>query len=125
MPDRMQQFISIDRMMPEKRAAEIRRSDFKEVYNEFPLVDAGTQASRCEQCGIPYCHMNCPLENNIPDWLRLSAEGRMQEAYETAQATNTFPEICGRICPQDRLCEGSCVLEQSRHGIVKIGRAHV
>ncbi|MBT7146147.1 MAG: NAD(P)-dependent oxidoreductase, partial [Rhodospirillales bacterium] len=82
---------------------------------------ATEQSSRCEQCGIPYCQIHCPLQNNIPDWLRLAAEDRLEEAYALAQATNTFPEICGRICPQDRLCEGSCVLEQSRHGSVTIG----
>ncbi|MFN3607174.1 MAG: NAD(P)-dependent oxidoreductase, partial [Cypionkella sp.] len=78
-------------------------------------------ASRCSQCGVPYCQSHCPLHNNIPDWLRLTAEGRLQEAYELSQATNTFPEICGRICPQDRLCEGNCVIEQSGHGTVTIG----
>jgi len=70
---------------------------------------------------VPYCQSHCPLHNNIPDWLRLTAEGRLQEAYELSQATNTFPEICGRICPQDRLCEGNCVIEQSGHGTVTIG----
>jgi glutamate synthase (NADPH/NADH) small chain len=70
---------------------------------------------------VPYCQTHCPLHNNIPDWLRLTAEGRLQEAYELSQATNTFPEICGRICPQDRLCEGNCVIEQSGHGTVTIG----
>jgi len=70
---------------------------------------------------VPYCQTHCPLHNNIPDWLRLTAEGRLQEAYEMSQATNTFPEICGRFCPQDRLCEGNCVIEQSGHGTVTIG----
>ncbi len=79
------------------------------------------QEGRCSQCGVPYCQSHCPLHNNIPDWLRLTAEGRLQEAYEVSQATNTFPEICGRICPQDRLCEGNCVIEQSGHGTVTIG----
>ena len=82
---------------------------------------AAEQASRCSQCGVPYCQSHCPLHNNIPDWLKLTAEGRLQEAYELSQATNTFPEICGRICPQDRLCEGNCVIEQSGHGTVTIG----
>ena len=68
-----------------------------------------------------YCQSHCPLHNNIPDWLKLTAEGRLQEAYEASQATNTFPEICGRICPQDRLCEGNCVIEQSGHETVTIG----
>ena len=87
----------------------------------MPPQKAAEQAGRCSQCGVPYCQTHCPLHNNIPDWLRLTAEGRLQEAYELAQATNTFPEICGRICPQDRLCEGNCVIEQSGHGTVTIG----
>jgi glutamate synthase (NADPH/NADH) small chain len=70
---------------------------------------------------VPYCQSHCPLHNNIPDWLKLTAEGRLREAYDLSQATNTFPEICGRICPQDRLCEGNCVIEQSGHGTVTIG----
>jgi glutamate synthase (NADPH/NADH) small chain len=117
----MQQFIKIGGAMPDKRAAGERRQDFDEIYAEYTPDAAVSQASRCEQCGIPYCQVHCPLQNNIPDWLRLATEGRLQEAYETSQATNTFPEVCGRICPQDRLCEGSCVLEQSRHGTVTIG----
>lgn len=121
MPDRMQQFIKIDGAMPDKRAAADRRKDFDEIYDEYSEEAAVEQASRCEQCGIPYCQVHCPLQNNIPDWLRLATEGRMEEAYQVSQATNTFPEVCGRICPQDRLCEGSCVLEQSRHGTVTIG----
>ncbi|WNK00478.1 NAD(P)-dependent oxidoreductase [Thalassospiraceae bacterium LMO-JJ14] len=121
MPDRMQQFIKIDGTMPDKRDATERRADFDEIYAEYSDEAAVQQASRCEQCGIPYCQVHCPLQNNIPDWLRLATEGRLEEAYETSQATNTFPEVCGRICPQDRLCEGSCVLEQSRHGTVTIG----
>ena len=121
MPDRMQQFINIDGSMPDKRNADKRREDFDEIYDEYSAEGAVEQASRCEQCGIPYCQVHCPLQNNIPDWLQLATEGRLQEAYEVSQATNTFPEVCGRICPQDRLCEGSCVLEQSRHGTVTIG----
>ncbi len=121
MPDRMQQFINIDGAMPDKRNADKRREDFDEIYDEYSAEGAVEQASRCEQCGIPYCQVHCPLQNNIPDWLQLATEGRLQEAYEVSQATNTFPEVCGRICPQDRLCEGSCVLEQSRHGTVTIG----
>ncbi|MCB1399705.1 MAG: NAD(P)-dependent oxidoreductase, partial [Rhodobacteraceae bacterium] len=94
---------------------------FDEIYREYADAKAAEQASRCSQCGVPYCQAHCPLHNNIPDWLRLTAEGRLQEAYELSQATNTFPEICGRICPQDRLCEGNCVIEQSGHGTVTIG----
>ena len=91
------------------------------VYAEFIDAKASEQASRCSQCGIPFCQTHCPLHNNIPDWLRMTAEGRLQEAYELSAATSTMPEICGRICPQDRLCEGSCVIEQSGHGTVTIG----
>jgi len=117
----MLKFTSVQRDMPEKRAAETRREDFHEIYAEYAEAKAEEQASRCSQCGVPYCQSHCPLHNNIPDWLRLTAEGRLQEAYQVSQATNTFPEICGRICPQDRLCEGNCVIEQSGHGTVTIG----
>lgn len=117
----MLKFVSIERDMPEKRSADARREDFNEIYAEYAAAKAKEQAARCSQCGVPYCQSHCPLHNNIPDWLRLTAEGRLQEAYEVSQATNTFPEICGRICPQDRLCEGNCVIEQSGHGTVTIG----
>ena len=117
----MLKFINVERVMPEKRAADARNKDFHEIYAEYADEKAKEQASRCSQCGVPYCQSHCPLHNNIPDWLRLTAEGRLQEAYELSQATNTFPEICGRICPQDRLCEGNCVIEQSGHGTVTIG----
>ena len=117
----MLKFVTIPRDMPEKRAAEERRSDFNEIYAEYAAAKAKEQASRCSQCGVPYCQTHCPLHNNIPDWLNMTATGRLREAYEISQATNTFPEICGRICPQDRLCEGNCVIEQSGHGTVTIG----
>ena len=117
----MLKFVGIERDMPEKRAADTRRVDFREIYAEYAAIKAAEQASRCSQCGVPYCQSHCPLHNNIPDWLRLTAEGRLKEAYTISQATNTFPEICGRICPQDRLCEGNCVIEQSGHGTVTIG----
>ncbi|MEP1611555.1 MAG: NAD(P)-dependent oxidoreductase [Roseobacter sp.] len=117
----MLKFVSVERDMPEKRGADARREDFHEIYAEYASTKAQEQSSRCSQCGVPYCQSHCPLHNNIPDWLRLTAEGRLQEAYEVSQATNTFPEICGRICPQDRLCEGNCVIEQSGHGTVTIG----
>ncbi len=117
----MLKFVQIERDMPQKRGAEVRKEDFDEIYAEFAAAKAEEQASRCSQCGVPYCQSHCPLHNNIPDWLRLTATGRLEEAYETSQATNTFPEICGRICPQDRLCEGNCVIEQSGHGTVTIG----
>ena len=119
--NRMLQFVTVRRDMPTKRAAGERRDDFGEIYREFAAAKAAEQASRCSQCGVPYCQTHCPLHNNIPDWLKLTAEGRLREAYELSQATNTFPEICGRICPQDRLCEGNCVIEQSGHGTVTIG----
>jgi glutamate synthase (NADPH/NADH) small chain len=117
----MLKFVTTERDMPEKRQAEQRRHDFREIYAEYADAKAREQSARCSQCGVPYCQSHCPLHNNIPDWLRLTAEGRLQEAYEISQATNTFPEICGRICPQDRLCEGNCVIEQSGHGTVTIG----
>ncbi len=118
---KMLKFTAVGRDMPEKRAPNLRREDFGEIYAQYARDKAAEQASRCSQCGVPYCQTHCPLHNNIPDWLRLTAEGRLQEAYEISQATNTFPEICGRICPQDRLCEGNCVIEQSGHGTVTIG----
>jgi glutamate synthase (NADPH/NADH) small chain len=118
---RMLKFVTTAKEMPDKRDASVRAHDFHEIYREFADAKAAEQASRCSQCGVPYCQSHCPLHNNIPDWLRLTAEGRLQEAYELSQATNTFPEICGRICPQDRLCEGNCVIEQSGHGTVTIG----
>ncbi len=118
---KMLTFVSTPREMPEKRAAADRSEDFHEIYREFAAAKAAEQSSRCSQCGVPYCQSHCPLHNNIPDWLRLTAEGRLEEAYRVSQATNTFPEICGRICPQDRLCEGNCVIEQSGHGTVTIG----
>jgi glutamate synthase (NADPH/NADH) small chain len=119
--ERMQKFVSLGQNMPEKRAAEARAGDFHEIHAEFIAEKAAEQAGRCAQCGVPFCQTHCPLQNNIPDWLRLTAEGRLREAYETAAATNPMPEVCGRICPQDRLCEGACVIEQSRHGAVTIG----
>lgn len=118
---KMLKFVTVGKEMPEKRDASSRAQDFHEIYREYADRKAAEQASRCSQCGVPYCQSHCPLHNNIPDWLKLTAEGRLQEAYEISQATNTFPEICGRICPQDRLCEGNCVIEQSGHGTVTIG----
>ncbi|PWE33597.1 dihydropyrimidine dehydrogenase [Maritimibacter sp. 55A14] len=118
----MLKFVTLGKEMPEKRPAKKRSHDFNEIYGEYADQKAREQAGRCSQCGVPYCQTHCPLHNNIPDWLRLTAEGRLQEAYEMSQATNTFPEICGRICPQDRLCEGNCVIEKSGHGTVTIGQ---
>ena len=121
MAERMQKFVSVGQIMPAKRLAEQRSGDFHEIYAEFIADKAAQQASRCAQCGVPFCQTHCPLQNNIPDWLRLTAEGRLREAYELSAATNSMPEVCGRICPQDRLCEGACVIEQSAHGAVTIG----
>ncbi len=118
---KMLKFVTLSKEMPEKREASSRAQDFHEIYREYADRKAAEQAGRCSQCGVPYCQSHCPLHNNIPDWLKLTAEGRLQEAYEISQATNTFPEICGRICPQDRLCEGNCVIEKSGHGTVTIG----
>ena len=121
MTARMLKFVGLEKAMPDKRPAAERRGDFDEIYAEFSPETGAAQAARCSQCGVPFCQIHCPLQNNIPDWLMLAAEGRMEEAYEMASATNNMPEICGRICPQDRLCEGNCVIEQSGHGTVTIG----
>jgi glutamate synthase (NADPH/NADH) small chain len=121
MAERMLKFVVVERQQPQKRDAEARTVDFDEIYAEYADAKAKEQAARCSQCGIPFCQTHCPLHNNIPDWLRMTAEGRLQEAYELSAATSTMPEVCGRICPQDRLCEGSCVIEQSGHGTVTIG----
>lgn len=121
MAERMLKFTTVERTTPAKRAAAARSGDFHEIYADFIDAKATEQASRCSQCGIPFCQTHCPLHNNIPDWLRMTAEGRLEEAYALSQATNSMPEICGRICPQDRLCEGSCTIEQSGHGTVTIG----
>ncbi len=111
MAEKLLKFVSVERHTPEKRAVAERRDDFGEIYRDFAAQAGAEQAARCSQCGIPFCQVHCPLHNNIPDWLMLTAQGRLEEAYEVAAATNTFPEICGRICPQDRLCEGNCVIE--------------
>ena len=110
-------FVSVDRRTPEKRSIDERRHDFDEIYRRFRDHSAAEQAARCSQCGVPFCQVHCPLGNNIPDWLMLTAAGRLEEAYEVAAATNNFPEICGRICPQDRLCEGNCVIEPGFGGV--------
>jgi len=121
MSDKMLKFVNIGKQNPTKRKAFNRSEDFNEIYSEYIHEKAAEQSSRCSQCGVPFCQVHCPLSNNIPDWLKLTAEGRLQEAYELAQSTNNMPEVCGRICPQDRLCEGNCVIEQSGHGTVTIG----
>ena len=121
MSQKMLKFTDIGQQNPPKREIDSRKDDFKEIYDEFINEKAKQQSSRCSQCGVPFCQVHCPLSNNIPDWLKLTAEGRLQEAYELSQSTNNMPEVCGRICPQDRLCEGNCVIEQSGHGTVTIG----
>ena len=121
MPEKMLKFVKIGMQMPIKRTSKIRTEDFKEIYNRFVHDKAKEQSSRCSQCGVPFCQVHCPLHNNIPDWLKLTAEGRLQEAHELAHSTNNMPEICGSICPQDRLCEGNCVIERAGHGTVTIG----
>ena len=117
----MLKFVKIGQQTPPKRDVSDRRDDFNEIYDDFIKQKAQEQSSRCSQCGVPFCQVHCPLSNNIPDWLKLTAEGRLREAYELSQSTNNMPEVCGRICPQDRLCEGNCVIEQSGHGTVTIG----
>jgi glutamate synthase (NADPH) small chain len=117
----MLQFVARDQHYPDKREPALRAQDFAEIADRYNPVEAADQAARCSQCGVPYCSVHCPLHNHIPDWLRLAAEGRLQEAYQLSNATSTMPEICGRICPQDRLCEGNCVIEFSGHGAVTIG----
>jgi len=121
MTKKMLKFVDLEQETPEKRDTKKRKKDFDEIYNEFISDKAKEQSSRCSQCGVPFCQIHCPLNNNIPDWLKLTAEGRLKEAYEVSQSTNNMPEVCGRICPQDRLCEGNCVIEQSGHGTVTIG----
>ena len=117
----MLKFTDLDQQYPDKRSANERKADFGEVYENFIKSNAKEQSSRCSQCGVPYCTVHCPLHNHIPDWLKLAAEDRLEEAYSISSSTNNMPEICGRICPQDRLCEGNCVIEQSGHGSVTIG----
>src|SRR6185312_11086939 len=109
----MLQYVTVQLRHPAKRPAALRKHDHGEIQPVFDAGAAAVQAARCAQCGVPFCQVHCPLANNIPDWLKLAAEGRLREAYELAQSTNNMPEICGRICPQDRLCEGNCVIEQS------------
>ena len=121
MSEKMLKFVGIKKETPSKIDAKERVSNFHEIYKEFIENKASEQASRCSQCGTPFCQVHCPLHNNIPDWLKLTAEGRLEEAYRLSSSTNSMPEVCGSICPQDRLCEGNCVIEQSGHGTVTIG----
>jgi glutamate synthase (NADPH/NADH) small chain len=117
----MLKFVDREQRYPTKRLPDDRARDFQEIADRYAVPAAEEQAGRCSQCGVPYCAVHCPLHNHIPDWLRLTAEGRLREAYELSNATSTMPEICGRICPQDRLCEGNCVVEFAGHGAVTIG----
>lgn len=117
---RLLQFTHLPQAYPAKRGSAERVEDFLEIARPYILAKAEEQASRCSQCGVPFCQVHCPLHNNIPDWLKLTAEGRLEEAYEVSNATSSMPEICGRICPQDRLCEGNCVIEKG-FGSVTIG----
>ncbi|MDA0971349.1 MAG: NAD(P)-dependent oxidoreductase [Proteobacteria bacterium] len=121
MTEKMLKFVGIKKQTPAKLESTERTSNFHEIYKEFIETKAAEQASRCSQCGTPFCQVHCPLHNNIPDWLKLTAEGRLEEAYKLSSSTNSMPEVCGSICPQDRLCEGNCVIEQSGHGTVTIG----
>jgi len=118
---KMLKFVDVAKETPEKLNSDTRKENFLEIYKEFIDEKAKEQASRCSQCGTPFCQVHCPLNNNIPDWLKLTAEGRLKDAFEVSSATNSLPEVCGSICPQDRLCEGNCVIEQSGHGTVTIG----
>ncbi len=117
----MLEFFKKKQVGPTKVNSEKRIKDFQEIYNSFGYDNSIDQASRCSQCGIPYCQIHCPLNNNIPDWLKYIAEDRLEEAYEISSSTNAFPEVCGRVCPQDRLCEGNCVVEKAGFGSITIG----
>ena len=117
----MLKFTKFNTENPKKQDSNLRKKHFNEIYANYAKEKASIQASRCSQCGVPFCQVHCPLHNNIPDWLLLTAENRIEEAYELSSSTNNMPEICGRICPQDRLCEGNCVIEKAGHGTVTIG----
>ncbi len=114
------QFLDLPRNEPEKISVDVRVHEFKEIYKQFDKDSAASQAGRCLACGNPYCEWKCPVHNYIPNWLKLIAEGNLFEAAEMSHRTNSLPEICGRICPQDRLCEGACTLEDG-FGAVTIG----
>jgi len=114
------QFIQVPRLDPEKKVAEVRITQFREIYGQFDVEAAASQADRCLACGNPYCSWKCPVHNHIPHWLKLVAEGNLNEAAELSHRTNSLPEVCGRVCPQDRLCEGACTLNDG-FGAVTIG----
>jgi glutamate synthase (NADPH/NADH) small chain len=114
------QFLEVPRRDPEKEPAEERIRHYGEIYGSYDGADAGAQAGRCLDCGNPYCEWKCPVHNYIPNWLKLIEEGKLFEAADLSHQTNSLPEICGRVCPQDRLCEGACTLEDA-NGAVTIG----
>ncbi len=114
------QFIEVERVDPQKKRIERRRHEFVEIYHPFQQSQVQMQADRCLDCGNPYCEWKCPVHNYIPDWLQLANEGRIIEAAELCHQTNSLPEVCGRVCPQDRLCEGACTLNND-YGAVTIG----
>ncbi|MCZ6882361.1 MAG: FAD-dependent oxidoreductase [Gammaproteobacteria bacterium] len=114
------QFLEVHRANPAKKSALNRVKEFNEIYTDYNRQDAASQAERCIECGNPYCEWKCPVHNYIPNWLKLVAEGNLMEAVEMCHKTNSLPEVCGRICPQDRLCEGACTLNTG-FGAVTIG----
>jgi glutamate synthase (NADPH/NADH) small chain len=114
------QFIDVGRNDPDKRPLRSRKTEYKEIYKQFTRDQVAEQSHRCLECGNPYCEWKCPVHNYIPNWLKLVAEGNLFEAAELSHQTNTLPEVCGRVCPQDRLCEGACTLEDG-FGAVTIG----
>jgi glutamate synthase (NADPH/NADH) small chain len=114
------QFLEVPRRDPDKQPAEVRIKHYGEIYGQYDGADAASQAGRCLSCGNPYCEWKCPVHNYIPDWLRLVEDGKLFQAAELSHQTNSLPEICGRICPQDRLCEGACTLNDGL-GAVSIG----
>ena len=114
------QFIQVPRVDPAKKPADARIKEYREIYGAFDAESAGAQSERCLACGNPYCEWKCPVHNYIPNWLKLVAEGKIEEAAELSHRTNSLPEICGRVCPQDRLCEGACTLNDG-FGAVTIG----
>ena len=114
------QFLDAPRQDPEKKPVEERIVQFGEIYGQFDPETASIQSERCLECGNPYCEWKCPVHNYIPNWLKLVAEGNLFEAAEMSHRTNSLPEMCGRVCPQDRLCEGACTLNDG-FGAVTIG----
>ncbi|MDA9556785.1 FAD-dependent oxidoreductase [Vibrio sp.] len=120
MSQNVYQFVDVQRVDPAKKSLDVRKIEFVEIYEPFSKKQATAQADRCLDCGNPYCEWKCPVHNYIPQWLKLANEGRIIEAAELSHQTNSLPEVCGRVCPQDRLCEGSCTLNDD-FGAVTIG----